>query len=239
MFNKPDRHHLETAQVPEIKNDPHLAAPSAVSVPGTVGVPGTGRRREESERRRLSILEAARRCFGRDGYAGATVALIAEEAGVSNGLLYQFFRNKDHLLEVVLKGVVREWVRALVPRDEEREQPSVALEQMFRRSVDFCARDPLLPALLSSDPSLQLQRITLASAGRLEPHRALIAEILVRGIEKGEFRADLDITSAADLICQLTADYSRRAYASDPQFPATPAIIDAVARFILDGVRAH
>ena len=67
-------------------------------------VPGAGRRREESARRRQSILEAARRCFGRDGYAGATVALIAEEAGVSNGLLYQFFRNKDHLLEVVLKA---------------------------------------------------------------------------------------------------------------------------------------
>jgi AcrR family transcriptional regulator len=124
-----------------------------------------GRRQAESERRRQNILAAARRCFGRDGYAGATVALIAEEAGVSNGLLYQFFRSKDHLLEVVLKDLVRDWVRALVPRSEERERPGLALEQMFRRSVAFCATNPLLPALLSSDPSLQLQRITAASEG--------------------------------------------------------------------------
>lgn len=198
-----------------------------------------GLRKEESERRRQNILAAAARCFGRDGYAGATVARIAEEAGVSNGLLYQFFRSKDHLLEVVLKRVVRDWVRALVPDAEEQQRPTLALEQMFRRSVAFCASQPLLPALLSSDPGLQLQRITMASEGRLGPHRDLIARILQRGIEQGEFQADLDIASVADLICQMTSDYSRRAYADDPQFPATPAIIDAAVRFMLDAVKVR
>jgi AcrR family transcriptional regulator len=201
--------------------------------------PGAGRRREASERRRQSILDAARTCFGRDGYAGATVARIAEEARVSNGLLYQFFRNKDELLEVVLKEVVRDWVRALVPREHEREQPALALEQMFRRSVEFCATNPLLPALLSSDPSLQLQRISVAAEGRLDAHRELIASILERGIELGEFQADLDVVSVADLISQLTADYSRRAYVPNPDFPVTPKIVDAGVRFILDAVRAR
>ena len=79
-------------------------------------VPGTTRRARSEERRRR-ILEAARACFGRNGYAGATVEAIAAEAGVSNGLLYQFFRNKDHLLLVVLEDLIRDWVRAMVPRD--------------------------------------------------------------------------------------------------------------------------
>jgi len=199
---------------------------------------GPGRRRHASERRRRAILDAARVCFGREGYAGATVARIAEEAGVSNGLLYQFFRNKDELLTVVLKDVMRDWVRALVPREDERARPAEALEQMFRRSVEFCATNPLLPALLSSDPALQLQRIRMASEGRLDAHRQLIASILERGIELDEFREDLDVVSAADVISQLTADYSMRAYRADPRFPATPRIVDATVRFILDAVRA-
>lgn len=198
-----------------------------------------GRRREESERRRQSILAAARRCFGRDGYAGATVARIAEEAGVSNGLLYQFFRNKDHLLETVLRDVVRDWVRAMVPREDEERSPARALEGMLRRSVEFCRTHPLLPALLSRDPDLQLQRITMASADRVEPHRELVASILRQGIAAGDFRADLDVPSVADVICQLQSDYSRRAYADDPRFPATPALIDAAVRFILDAVRVR
>jgi len=167
------------------------------------------------------------------------VARIAAEAGVSNGLLYQFFRNKDELLEVVLKEVVRDWVRALVPSEAERERPAEALEQMFRRSVAFCASNPLLPALLSADPSLQLRRLGTASAGRLDAFRSLIAEILERGIASGEFRADLDVASVADVISQLTADYSRRAYVPDPDFPVSAKIVDAVARFMLDAVRAH
>jgi len=217
-----------------------IAERAAVSAPQPRVPPSApSRRREASERRRRSILDAARVCFGRDGYAGATVARIAEEAGVSNGLLYQFFRNKDELLEVVLKEVVRDWVRALVPREDEREHPARALEQMFRRSVEFCRSHPLLPALLSSDPSLQLQRMSVAAEGRLDAHRELIGSILEQGIAQGEFQADLDVASVADLICQLTADYSRRAYVPDPHFPIDPKIVDAGARFILDAVRVR
>jgi AcrR family transcriptional regulator len=195
-------------------------------------------RQGQSQRRRARILDAARECFGREGYAGATVARIAAEAGVSNGLLYQFFRGKEDLFEVVLKEVVRDWVRALVPRSDDTPGPTMALENMFRRSVEFCRSTPLLPALLSSDPALQLQRIRMASADRVEPHRNLVASILEQGVGSGTFRADLDIRSAADLICQLQSDYSRRAYANDPRYPLTPAIIEAAVQFIHDAVRA-
>lgn len=196
-----------------------------------------GRRREESERRRLSILDAARRCFGEEGYAGATVARIAEEAGVSHGLLYQFFRNKDELFQVVLRDVVRDWVRAMVPDDPEESALS-ALEGMFRRSVEFCRTHPLLPALMSDDPSLRLARLRLATKDRIGPHRDLVASILRRGVESGELRADLDVGSVADLVCHLQSEYSRRAYMRDPMFPLTPALIDAAVRFMQDAVRA-
>lgn len=217
--------------MPELKTEIRPAAARPDALP-------TGRRQEQSEQRRQRILAAARGCFGREGYAGATIGRIAAEAGVSNGLLYQFYRNKDHLFEVVLKDVVRDWVRALVPSDAELEQPGQALELMFRRSVAFCASNPLLSALLSGDPALQLQRITMASEDRLEAHRDLVAGILERGIARGEFRPGLDVASIADLIVQLTADYSRRAYAPDPRFPSTPTVIDAVVQFIREGVAA-
>jgi AcrR family transcriptional regulator len=202
-----------------------------------VEAPPGGRRREESERRRRSILEAARRCFGEEGYAGATVARIAEEAGVSHGLLYQFFRNKDELFQVVLRDVIRDWVRAMVPGDRE-EGALDALEGMFRRSVEFCRTHPLLPALMSGDPSLRLARLHHAARDRVRPHRDLVASILQRGVESGELKADLDVSSVADLVCHLQSEYSRRAYMRDPMFPLTPEIIDAAVRFMIDAVRA-
>lgn len=198
------------------------------------------RRRQASEQRRQRVLEAARACFGERGYAGTTIAAIAERADVSNGLLYQFFESKEHLLEVVLAEVVREWVRAMVPRGATGDESAAqALEGMFRRSVAFCRSNPLLPALLSRDRGLQPGRMRWAGTDRVQPHRDLVASILRRGVAAGEFRADLDVASVADIVCQLHADYSSRAYRRDPAFPDSPALVDAAVRFIRDAVRAH
>lgn len=193
-------------------------------------------RKAGSERRRQRILLAARECFGELGFAGATVTAIARRAGVSNGLLYQFFRNKEQLLTVVLDEVVRDWVRAMLPRDS--QTATEALEHMLRESIAFCGSNPLLPALVNNEDALQLHRFSAATSDRVQPHRDLVASILRRGIAAGEFRADLDVASTADLICQLQGHYSGRAYRRDPQFPLTPALIDAAVRFIQEAVRA-
>jgi AcrR family transcriptional regulator len=196
-----------------------------------------GLRHSESERRRQAILAAARDCFGRLGFAGATVETIAGEAGVSNGLLYQFFRNKEHLFEVVLGEVVRDWARAMAAGERE---PSAAraLEVMFRNAVEFARGNPLLAALLTGDAQLQLERFRVRSADRVQPHRELVARILRRGIEAGEFEADLDVPRVADVVCQLQSDYSTRAYRRDPLHPSDAPLVEVAIRFVLDAVRA-
>jgi len=188
------------------------------------------RRQAESERKRARILDAAQACLGELGYARATVGEIARRAGVSNGLLYQFFRNKEALFEQVLAAILRDWVREMVPRPA--ESAGDALEGMFRRSVAFCRTHPLLPALLRDDPELQLSRIESTGRARVQAHRDLVARLLTRGIAEGEFRRDLDVEGTADVICQLQSDYSGRAYRNDERFPDDPKIIDAAVALI-------
>lgn len=195
-------------------------------------------RQTESERRRRRILAAARDCFGRLGFAGATIETIAGEAGVSNGLLYQFFRNKEHLFEVVIDELVRDWARAMAAGEREASAER-ALEAMFRGSFAFARGNPLLAALLTEDAALQLARFRHRSAERVQAHRDLVARILRRGIEAGEFAADLDVPRVADLICQLQVDYSTRAYRKSPHQPVDDALVDVAVRFIGDAVRAR
>ena len=203
--------------------------------PPTIDSPG--RRQEQSEQRRQRILEAARACFGEAGFAGATIGRLSERAGVSTGLLYRHFRNKEHLFQVVLEEIIRDWVRAMVPRG--RDEPAgYALEGMFRRSVAFCRDHPLLPALLRDDQGLQLSRHSATNRDRVQPHRDLVASILKRGVDAGELRGDLDVPSVADVICQLQSDYSSRAYRRDPSFPDTPEIIDAAVGLIRNALLA-
>jgi AcrR family transcriptional regulator len=199
---------------------------------------GGGRRRLESRARRQRILEAARQCFGEAGFQGATIEAIAAAAGVSNGLLYQFIRSKEELFEVVVEELMRDWVRALVPRGDAAQAPAGArLETMLRGSVEFCRSNPLLPALLIRDRTLQLERFKNLTSERLYAYRDLVARVLREGVAAGEFRADLDAASVADIVCQLQAEYSSRAYRQDPMFPSSPALIDALVRFIHDALR--
>lgn len=50
-----------------------------------------------SERKRNSILDAARTVFSRQGYAGTAVEDVATQAGIAKGTLYLYFKSKEEL----------------------------------------------------------------------------------------------------------------------------------------------
>ncbi|MEO8111987.1 MAG: TetR/AcrR family transcriptional regulator [Ginsengibacter sp.] len=59
--------------------------------------------KELKENRRSEILEAALTVFAESGYNGATINMIADEAAISKGLLYNYFESKEILLDNLLK----------------------------------------------------------------------------------------------------------------------------------------
>jgi AcrR family transcriptional regulator len=57
--------------------------------------------------RQRHILDAAIAVFASHGYRGATIRNIAEEAGVSDGTIYNVFENKEAILFAVLDALLR------------------------------------------------------------------------------------------------------------------------------------
>lgn len=58
--------------------------------------------RTKSEITRKTLVNAALTVIGRQGYAGATIEKIAEEAGVSKGVVYYYFKTKADIATNVL-----------------------------------------------------------------------------------------------------------------------------------------
>jgi AcrR family transcriptional regulator len=58
--------------------------------------------------RRAQILEAAKRCFARQGYYETKVDDIVHEAGLSKGALYWYFKSKEELLDALCDGFMKE-----------------------------------------------------------------------------------------------------------------------------------
>lgn len=52
-----------------------------------------------------NILNTALRLFGNLGYNGTSISRIAKEAGISKGLMYNYFDSKEKLLEGILMKV--------------------------------------------------------------------------------------------------------------------------------------
>ena len=61
----------------------------------------SARRQDAAQRRRAAVVEAARRLFLREGFAGTTIARIAEDACVSEETVYKAFGNKIALVRAI------------------------------------------------------------------------------------------------------------------------------------------
>jgi TetR/AcrR family transcriptional regulator, transcriptional repressor of aconitase len=55
--------------------------------------------------RRRQILDAAARCFARDGFHRASMTDLVRESGISAGLFYRYFPSKDD----IITAIVTEW----------------------------------------------------------------------------------------------------------------------------------
>ncbi len=55
------------------------------------------------------ILEAAKMIFQKQGFAGARMQEIADEAGINKSMLHYYFRSKDKLFQKVFQSSVRQF----------------------------------------------------------------------------------------------------------------------------------
>jgi AcrR family transcriptional regulator len=151
-----------------------------------------------AEDKRRQLLDAAVRVFARKGFHASRVGDIAEEAGVAHGLLYHYFESKDQVLEAVFR---ENWsvLVARVTAVEETDEPAV---DQLRHIAAIVLRTWLhLPDVV---------RVMVREFGRSPEVAARIGElaqpieaierVIARGIERGEFRSDVDPRFAATVV---------------------------------------
>jgi AcrR family transcriptional regulator len=124
---------------------------------------------ERKEERRGEIIDAARRCFARYGYEGATVARLEEETGVSRGAIFNYFPNKQAV-----------FVELAV--DSSERLTALWLEQGFRA---------LLDAIVHEDPDWLSVQLEATRRIRTDPEfRRLVQERERELVEHREERFD-------------------------------------------------
>ena len=149
--------------------------------------------------RRLRILTAAAQCFAKSGFARTRIDDVAAGAGVSRALVYNHFGSKEELARRVRDHMLDEWTSAVDHALEESASASAALAAWLRVNLAEYRR-PLLTALVAADAAPVLVDWDVAATRAMEDWRAKLEALLQRGIASGEFRADLDVPSTAEVV---------------------------------------
>jgi AcrR family transcriptional regulator len=128
------------------------------------------KRQDRGERRIADIVSAASSLFGAHGFDGTTMNAIAQRANLSIGSLYQYFPDKDAIVDAVADSYIHAWdftINALLASAEEMD-----LAKLARRSlqvmVDFDRRHAAIRAFLHAEPAGALDSES-ADSGR-SPH---------------------------------------------------------------------
>jgi TetR/AcrR family transcriptional regulator len=187
-----------------------------VSRTGDVATKSPARRRPQARAvaTREQIVAAAISCFSRLGFEGATTRLIAEQAGVNQGLITHHFSSKEQLWKAAVDQLF-----ATVEDDFERRaealedaDPPMRVRLMIRFFVRFASRHPeqlrfMMQEGLTAGPRMKwlVERHLSKAWTRLRRMLAVAREedILVEGSDAHVFYA---LVGAASTIYALAAE---------------------------------
>jgi AcrR family transcriptional regulator len=97
--------------------------------------------RQMREASREAILRGALEAFGEAGFDRATVEEVARRAGVSKGLIYNYFDSKDALLEAIIRQRV-EANTELLSEVQEGEDAAERLRRLAEGTVRVVLENP-------------------------------------------------------------------------------------------------
>jgi AcrR family transcriptional regulator len=200
--------------------------------------------RRRKEARPGEILAAALEEFVDRGYSATRLEDVARRAGVTKGTVYLYFTNKEDLF----KAVVREsFVPELARGERAVAEFTGTSRELFRELIERwwtvlgSSRLSGIPKLMTSEAANFPDLARFYYEEVVKRGHQLIATVLQRGVDRGEFR-EMDIPTTvrlvmAPLMFQLVMKHSFHRCVNDNLSP--PALLDRHVEVFLDGIAVH
>ncbi len=154
----------------------------------------------QRETRRQQILDAALRCFSRDGFHNTTTADIVRESGVSQGTLYLYFATKDDIVVALAddRHQNEAFINALAQSEQDPIRGLITLIELYGQGLtDPRHIDMRRVGIQGWGEALRNDRIRASTLEGLSMVREAIVRLIERGQHTGQIRADLDADSIA------------------------------------------
>ncbi|WP_042223290.1 TetR/AcrR family transcriptional regulator [Oceanobacillus manasiensis] len=146
------------------------------------------------------IIEAAVEVIAENGYHASQVSKIAKKAGVADGTIYLYFKNKEDILVSVFEEKMGQFIEQTEKSIEQMENANVKLLALIEMHFQQLASNQHLAVvtqleLRQSNPALRVKINQV-----LKPYLTVIDNIIKEGMQEGLFREDLILPLVRQMI---------------------------------------
>lgn len=143
------------------------------------------------------LIDAATRLFGKEGYHTTTIRQIVKESGIGIGSIYQYVKNKEEILVLILEYIFKRFEYKLSRAIEIDDLPFQRLKtgiDKYYRIIDNEYEKIILG--YSSTMSLSSDYRPFVKELELKTNK-IFEDILSSGIEQGQFNPKINVQVVA------------------------------------------
>ncbi len=182
------------------------------------------------------IIDAAIVVIAENGYHQSQVSKIAKQAGVADGTIYLYFKNKEDILISVFEEKMEMFADNLKPIVLENISASEKLFKMIKNHFTVLADNHHLATVTQLELRQSNLALRLKINAILKNYLILLDSIIKEGIENGEFEKTMDIRLARQMVFG-TIDETTTTWVMNEHKYDLVDLTSKVHRLLLNGVK--
>jgi TetR/AcrR family fatty acid metabolism transcriptional regulator len=186
--------------------------------------------------KRERILRAAIKIFSQKGYFNSKISEIARLAGVADGTIYLYFKNKDDLLISLFEEKMGEVVADIRTRVADGNGALSRLRIFIRNHMDLLTREAGLIEVIQVELRQSNKFMKEYVPVKFLEYLDVISAILEDGKREGVFRRELNVTLARRAIFGALDEISLAYVLSRKRKYDPAAAADEIYRIFADGL---
>ncbi|UXH44178.1 TetR family transcriptional regulator [Rossellomorea vietnamensis] len=186
----------------------------------------------------MQIIDAAVIVIAENGYHQAQVSKIAKQAGVADGTIYLYFKNKEDILISLFKEKMVLFVEKIEEVIAGKQTVSEKLLVMIENHCRILSDDHHLAIVTQLEIRQSNKDIRLKINDVLKGYLELVDKILISGIESGEFSSDLNVRLARQMIFGTLDEMATTWVMNDQKYDLVEQV-PAIHKLLLHGCRGR
>jgi AcrR family transcriptional regulator len=141
-----------------------------------------------AEFREAEIIDAVRRVIVRNGFRKTSMEKVAEEANISKGTLYLYFKNKEDLVRKATERGHAEMARAIEKLTQDTITPDNAIATYVRAMLEFCDQNEILFRAMDARPDSDGEKSATSVNRRIDHYVSILERIIDDRVQAGTYR---------------------------------------------------